>query len=544
MALRPGDVLDFVLMPNAGDYATSARFTATITSLGDAGGSLSDTAPGRPVSRIYFPPFLPSPIVLSPNNGATGVSTTPTLTWTTSEGATDYDVFFGTTFPLPRVATADVTSYSPPQLTQGTTYYWYVDATGQNYLPGTSFQVSFTTFSPVPPPAAPVLTSPSTTSDIAVTNGTALHWTAASGADSYDVYLGPSSPPPLVVNTTELSYGLFGLLPENIYHWQIVAKNAGGSTPSPVWTFATGFFTNPVAPDFNGDGNADVYLYDPLGGNGYAALSNGFGGFAYVYSPFSPGFDVIRYGDVNGDGKTDLIAYNSTSTIGYVLLGTETGTFSGVSLFWGQGYKTVATGDLNGDGLADFVLYRASDGTMYTAISNGDGTFRYQYTLVSSGFTNLQVTDFSGDGKADVLFYRSTDGLAYLGISNGTGGFTFSPVSLLPGYTSIETGDVNGDGKADVLLYSPTSGATAVGLSTGSGFSFTSNRYSAGFTTVKLLDFNGDGKADVVFYNMNTAIGYLGVSDGAGNFTFNSLFWGPGFDTVDTLDLNGGGRAA
>jgi hypothetical protein len=301
--------------------------------------------------------------------------------------------------------------------------------------------------------------------------------------------------------------------------------------------------TSPVIPtlDINGDGFQDVFLYDPVGGTGYAGLSNGSGAFTYIYNAFSPGFDTIRYGNFNRDGLSDLIAYNSTSTLGYTLLG-GTITFSSVSLFWGPGFTKVAAGDLNGDGLTDFVIYRPSDGTSYTAISNGDGTFHYQYALVSIGFTHMVVADFNGDGKADIFFYRSTDGLAYLGIGNGTGGFTFSPVTVGPAYSFIEAGDINGDGKADLLLYASSSGATAVGLSTGSGFTFTPYSYSAGFTTVKLFDFNGDGKADVALYNMNNTLGYLGISNGTGNFTFSSLFWGAGMSTVDALDLNGDGK--
>jgi hypothetical protein len=306
--------------------------------------------------------------------------------------------------------------------------------------------------------------------------------------------------------------------------------------------FVTEAFAIPIL-DFNGDGNQDVILYDPVAGGAFAGLSNSSGGFSYFFNFFTPGFDIIRYGTITSNGLSDVIAYNSTTAIGYALLGSGSGTFSSaVSMFWGPGFTKVAAGDLNGDGLTDFVIYRPTDGTSYTAISNGDGTFHYQYTLVNGGYTNVVVADFNGDGRADVFYYRSTEGLAYLGISNGTGGFTFSPVSLSAGYTFVEAGDINGDGKADLLFYSGNSGVTAVGLSTGSGFTFTPYQYSPGFTTVKLFDFNGDGKADLALYNMNTAIGYLGISNGTSAFTFSSMFWGPGFSTVDTLDLNGDGK--
>jgi len=394
------------------------------------------------------------------------------------------------------------------------------------------------------PPTPPTLLSPANGAT-GVSLSPTLTWNASSGATSYDVYFGTSSTPPLVTNVSTTSYVPGTLIPNTIYHWQVVARNAGGTGASPVWSFTTQLLAgSPVIPvlDFSGDGKQDVFLYDPVAGGAYAGLSNGSGGFTYVFNFFSPGFDTIRYGNFTNNGLSDLVAYNSTTATGYALLGSGTGTFSSaVSTFWGPGFTKVAAGDLNGDGLTDFVIYRPTDGTSYTAISNGDGTFRYQYTLVSS-FTNMVVADFNGDGKADVFFYRSTDGLAYLGIGNGTGGFTFAPVSLSAGYGVVESGDINGDGKADLLLYSSASGAAAVGLSTGSGFTFTPYAYSPGFTTVKLFDFNGDGKTDVVLYNMNTASGYLGISNGTSAFTFSSLFWGPGFSIVDALDLNNDGK--
>ena len=323
--------------------------------------------------------------------------------------------------------------------------------------------------------------------------------------------------------------------------WPGVAARTGTLTIAGQ-TFTVTQAAGSISPDFNGDGKSDVFLYDPIGGNGYAALSNGSGTFSYINTPFNPGFDIIRPGKLNNDFYTDLIAYNSTNAIGYVLLGTGTGAFNAVSLFWGPGFKTVAAGDLNGDGYTDFVIYRPSDGTMYSVISNGDGTFHYQYTLVTVGFTNLQVADFNGDGKADVFFYRASDGLAYVGLSNGSGGFTFSAVSVGGGYDFIETGDVNGDGKTDLLFYSSSTGAAYIGTSTGSGFTFSPLGTSAGFTSVKMLDYNGDGFADIIFYNQNSTVGYLLIGNGAGGFTTSSLFWGAGMQLVQVSDLNGDGK--
>ena len=411
-----------------------------------------------------------------------------------------------------------------------------------NGIPSAAVTVNVVQSSPV---TIATMTSPVNGTRLASSSVT-FQWTTGSVVQAYYLYVGTTQGNNNIysqyqgVNTSVTVAGL-PTVGEIIYVrlWSLTA--AGYNYNDYTYTAPVASSATPVL-DFNGTGYQDVFLYDPVGATGYAGLSNGSGGFTFVYNAFSPGFDVIRYGNFTNSGLSGLVAYNSSTALGYVLLGSGSGTFSSaVSMFLGPGFTTVAAGDLNGDGLTDLVVYRPTDGTSYTAISNGDGTFHYQYTLVNGGYTNVVVADFNGDGKADVFFYRSTDGLAYLGIGNGTGGFTFSPVSLSPGYTFVESGDINGDGKADLLFYSGASGVAAVGLSTGSGFTFTPYQYSPGFTTVKLFDFNGDGKSDLALYNMNTAIGYLGISNGTSAFTFNSLFWGPGFSVVDALDLNNEG---
>lgn len=62
----------------------------------------------------------------NPQDGATGVSTTPTLTWSSVSGATSYDVYFGTSSNPPYATNKTTTSYSPGTLNPNTTYYWKI----------------------------------------------------------------------------------------------------------------------------------------------------------------------------------------------------------------------------------------------------------------------------------------------------------------------------------------------------------------------------------------------------------------------------------
>jgi hypothetical protein len=111
---------------------TSTFDSVAVTSSG--GGS----APGTPSSP-------------SPASGATGVGTSPTLTWT-STGATTYDVKFGTANPPPQVTTGQTAaSYTPSTLNANTAYFWQIVA--HNSIGATTGPIwSFTTAASLPSP--------------------------------------------------------------------------------------------------------------------------------------------------------------------------------------------------------------------------------------------------------------------------------------------------------------------------------------------------------------------------------------------------------
>ena len=73
----------------------------------------------------------------SPFNGAVDASQSPTLTWSASDGAATYDVYFGTNMAnVLNATTADTEfqgnqasrSFAPGMLSANTTYYWRIDA--------------------------------------------------------------------------------------------------------------------------------------------------------------------------------------------------------------------------------------------------------------------------------------------------------------------------------------------------------------------------------------------------------------------------------
>ncbi len=189
------------------------------------------------LSTVGSPP--PPVVTLStPANGASGVSTSPTLIWNASTGATSYDVYLSASNPPPAVtATVGFTGYNASGLTPNTTYYWKVVAKNAAGSSPASAVWSFTTGQP--PPAVMLLAPTNGASGLSTS--LTLSWTASAGATFYDVYLSTSNPPPTVTaGAVGTSYNETGLTPNTTYYWKVVAKNAAGSSPgSAVWSFTT-----------------------------------------------------------------------------------------------------------------------------------------------------------------------------------------------------------------------------------------------------------------------------------------------------------------
>src|SRR5262249_31558307 len=88
----------------------------------------------------------------------------------------------------------------------------------------------------ISPPGAPTSPAPANGAT-GIATGQLLSWTAA-GATGFDVRLGTTTTPSLVATVTAPSYAA-SLAAGTTYYWQIVARNAAGTTAGPVWTFAT-----------------------------------------------------------------------------------------------------------------------------------------------------------------------------------------------------------------------------------------------------------------------------------------------------------------
>ena len=248
-----------------GSWGYVAKLCRSAFRSGDGPTSRYDGIGFRLVRYGNIPPVAPSNP--SPNDAATNVSLTPTLSWSCTDPESDpltYDVYFDTSNPpTTQVSTNQTdTTYSPGTLNSSTTYYWKVVAYDDhgNSTPGSVW--SFTTLNQAP--SAPTSPSPAdAVIDISLTP--TLSWSCIDPEDdplTYDVYFDTSNPPTTQVSTgqTGTTYSPGTLNSSTTYYWKVVAHDDhGNSTPGNVWSFIT---RDPVEGDEQDFelGNTGVYV--------------------------------------------------------------------------------------------------------------------------------------------------------------------------------------------------------------------------------------------------------------------------------------------
>jgi hypothetical protein len=199
--------------------------------------------------KYIFAPSIPPPAapnLITPTNGASNLSLTPTLDWSDVSGAT-YSVqvslsgSFGST--VVNQSGLGSSTYSIPAgvLSNGTTYYWRANATTSSGISQWSSVYSFSTLAG--PPVAPTLLAPS--------NGAtgqsltpALDWNDISGA-TYTIQLSANAGfSSTIVNQSGLNTSNFNITtPLNYgtpYYWRVNATTANGTSAwSTVFSFTT-----------------------------------------------------------------------------------------------------------------------------------------------------------------------------------------------------------------------------------------------------------------------------------------------------------------
>ena len=236
----------------ANPTATPAQVSAGLVTAA-TNGVITSLPAGTPNRLLYAliasgppPPPPAAPVLSSPANGATGVSTSPALAWNASSGATSYRVqvstsssFVSTVYDQSGITS---TTTNVTGLAAGTVYYWRVNATNAGGTSAFSTVFSFTTGAGSPP-AAPTQVSPLNASSN-VSRTPTLTWNTAAGASSYRVQVSTSSTFTTTVfdqaGITSTSVALPQLGSRTTYYWHVNATNANGTSAySTIWSFRT-----------------------------------------------------------------------------------------------------------------------------------------------------------------------------------------------------------------------------------------------------------------------------------------------------------------
>jgi len=188
-----------------------------------------------------FTTVVGAPTLSSPANGSTWVSTSPTLIWNPSVGASSYRLqvskdssFSSTVFDQQGLKD---TMQQVSGLANGTTYYWHVSATGTGGTSSWSATWRFTTVV-----ATPTLASPANGSGVS-TNPT-LTWNATAGALGYRLQVSTDSSFSSTVfdqqGLKDTVQQVSGLANGTTYYWHVSATGIGGTSPwSVTWRFTT-----------------------------------------------------------------------------------------------------------------------------------------------------------------------------------------------------------------------------------------------------------------------------------------------------------------
>jgi subtilisin-like proprotein convertase family protein len=136
--------------------------------------------------------------------------------------------------------------------------------------------------------------------------------------------------------------------------------------------------------------------------------------------------------DFDGDGRADIAVYQD-ATGNWFVEGSAVGFFSPALNFGGSGFIPVA-GDYDGDGITDPAVYQASSGNWFV-FGSSSGFFTPALNFGGPGFTPVP-RDYDGDGITDPAVYQASSGNWFVfGSSSGFfsvlnfGGSGFSPVS-------------------------------------------------------------------------------------------------------------------
>jgi len=365
---------------------TTYYYTVEAVNLGGMSG------PSNEASAMPLPPVPGAPTGLT----ATAANAQVSLAWAASAGATSYCVYRGTSAggeSGTAVAMGVVaTGYTDTGLTNGTTYYYTVEAVNLGGMSGPSNEASAT---PLPPaPAAPTgLTATAANAQVS------LSWTASSGATSYNVYRGTSGggeSATVIGSVTGTAYVNTGLTNGTTYYYTVKAVNLGGTSGPSNEASATPLPPPPAAPTglTASPGNALIML-------------------SWTASAGATSYNVYRGTSAGGESGTVVVSVTGTSC-------TNIGLTNGTKYYYIV--KAVNLGGISGASNEASATPLSSIPVAPTGVTASGANLQIQLSWnASSGATSYSVyrgTSSDGEGATPIV---TQSGTSYLntGLTNG-----------------------------------------------------------------------------------------------------------------------------
>lgn len=304
--------------------------------------------------------------------------------------------------------------------------------------------------------------------------------------------------------------------------------------------FAVGNSATSVAVgDFNGDGNNDIAVADPVDNSIAIFLGHGDGTFTQGVSDFITGGPAeLAASDFNGDHISDLaVGFNNGQV--WWLRGSPTGFTSFFIESPGGPVTAIAAGLINNDGNPDIVTASEQRAVVVKVfLGNGTGTFSVApgspISLTATQATSMALGNFRGiSGRQDLVVANGPNNTVTLLLSNGNGSFQAPTTLSAPGQPFwVVARDFDLDGNVDFVTSNSSTTSVTARLGKGDGTFKAAQNFAAGSvpTGLAIGDFNNDGKPDLVVADNGNAVTGVGSAVSVllnGSTGLDYIFAGP-----------------
>jgi len=497
---------------------------------------------------------------VSPANGATGQSTSPTLSWSASSGAASYeyciDLSNNNVCNASWVATGSAASVALSGLVANTPYFWQVRAiNGAGTRYAESDPEAYWTFTP----SAETFTI--TLASTPIAGGTTTGAGTFAGGTMRTVTATPNSGygfrswtegSDVVSLSTSYSFAL-------TRHRNLVANFEPPDSyepddlPAQASTLLRG---TPQVHVFHRDGDVDWARFSVTSGQAFRLATTNLASVDTVLSLFgADATTLLASNDDGGGGRDSQIVFVPTVTGTYYVRVVQFGDtgVGGYRLSLADSpapptdeYAAPLTGggassalvDLNGDGKGDVFTYKRTTGQWVRAVTQPGGGFAETSGVWAPGWSLLPAT-FDGDALTDLFLFNNATGQWAKMLNDGTGFTEQATGTWWAGWQKFVL-DLDGDGISDLFIYDPSTGTWFKCVSTSSGFTYNQGGWSPDWE-VTVMTLNGDAFGDLFLINRATGRWFWVLGAAGGGFTYPvSEVWFPSWNFYPG-DFNGDG---